>query len=67
MTRSELVDAASTAKIERELARLALEKTDWNDRNGKMLAWHKYLIKRTAEAAAEDALFEHDMRAHGWG
>jgi hypothetical protein len=59
--RSELCDAASTAKINRELARLAVERLGWEDPRATLVAWHKYIKARVDEASAEDELFSYDL------
>lgn len=63
--RTQLVDAASVAKINRELARQRYEAVPWADRGRKVHAWHEYSVCRVVEAQAEDALFAHDLTTEG--
>lgn len=60
--RSRLVDSASTAKVLRELARQAVERAGWADPAATLGAWHKYIVARRDEAAAEDELFAYDLQ-----
>ena len=63
--RSRLVDAVSASRIERQLALQAYERVAWGSVHDKMRAWHEYQVARIVETAAEDALFAHDLAAHG--
>lgn len=60
--REQLVNDVSAARIARTLARAAVDTAGWSAPAATLREWHKYLVARRDEAAAEDELFAHDLQ-----